>query len=199
MLAEAQSPADFAPSLEQGHIVHFARCPFPLPSEDEQKFLREQLSPFLRMKNVSWYPHGDKLTGLQAPAPVADRARSILSAHARRVRDYLEAAMPEFTRGWQAGTSSFRTVEEKGRGLSSHASNQPIHVDAGAYGATHGDRILRFFVNLNPERARVWISKGNFAELWFRHGAESGVLPGPLAPSLPERALAGALKAARRV
>lgn len=199
MLVEAQSSADLAEALEQGHIVHFPRCPLALPDEAEQRFLREELLPYLRRKNVSWYPQGDKLTGLQAPAAIAGRARAILSAHSRRVREFLTRAMPEFTRGWQPGTSSFRPVEEKGRGLSAHASNELIHVDAGAYGATHGDRILRFFVNLNPSRERVWISKGSFNELWLRHGAESGVLPGALAPSLPERAFSTALKAAGRV
>ena len=199
MLVDAQSHADFAGALEQGHIVHFARCPLGLPSDDDQRFLRDELSAFLKKKNVSWYPQGDKLTGLQAPAPVLARAHGVLSQHARRVREFLERAMPEFTRGWQQGTSSFRPMEEKGRGLSAHASNELIHVDAGAYGATHGDRILRFFVNLNPERARVWISKGSFNELWLRHGAESGVLPGSLKPSLPEKAFSGALHALGRI
>ncbi|HUJ29600.1 MAG TPA: Kdo hydroxylase family protein [Myxococcales bacterium] len=196
MLVEAQPSADLAQALEQGHIVHFPRCPVELPGEAEQRFLRDELMPFLRRKNVSWYPQGGKLAGLQAPAAVRQRAREILSAHARRVSQFLTRAMPDFTRGWQQGTSSFRPVEEKGRGLSAHASNELIHVDAGAYGATHGDRILRFFVNLNPSRARVWISKGNFHELWLRHGAESGVLPGSLSPSLPERAISSALKLA---
>jgi hypothetical protein len=103
--------------------------------------------------------------------------------------------MPGFTRGWDPGTSSFRPLEEKGRGLSSHASNELVHVDAGAYGATHGDRILRFFVNLNPSRDRVWISKGTFAELFARHGAEAGVHAGALDPTPLGRAWSAVLRA----
>jgi len=106
--------------------------------------------------------------------------------------------MPGFTRGWSPGTSSFRPMEEEGRGLSPHASNELIHVDAGAYGATHGDRILRFFVNLNPSRERVWISKGTFEELFRRHGAEAGLGGGGLQPRLPERALGSLLRVAGR-
>src|SRR5260370_39158447 len=107
--------------------------------------------------------------------------------------------MPGFTRDWVPGTSSFRPVEEQGRGLSPHASNELIHVDAGAYGATHGDRILRFFINLNPSTERVWLSKGTFPELWRKHGAEAGVRAGDLEPALPERAFSDLLRAAGRV
>src|SRR5919201_900645 len=129
---------------------------------------------------------------------VRHRAARILREHWQSVRDFLQGAMPAFTRGWTPGTSSFRPMEERSRGLSPHASNELVHVDAGAYGATHGDRILRFFVNLNPTRDRVWISKGTFDELLQRHGAEAGIERGGLEPALPERALNGLLQVARR-
>jgi hypothetical protein len=186
---------DFADELERGRIVRFDSCPFPLPAKEDQDFLRQGLSPFLRKKNVSWYPRADKLAGLQAPASVVERARRILREHSARVREFLRSAMPEFTRGWEPGTSSFRPLEEKGRDLSPHASNELIHVDAGAYGATHGDRILRFFVNLNPARDRVWISRGSFADLFQQYGAAAGVQPGPLEPSLPEKAWSAFVRA----
>ena len=188
----------WADALERGRIVHFARCPIPLPPPEDQDFLRHGLSAHLRGKNVSYYPDADKLAGLQAPASIVERARRILRDHSSRVRELLQRQMPEFTRGWTPGTSSFRPIEERGRGLSPHASNELIHVDAGAYGATHGDRILRFFVNLNPTRDRVWISKGTFDELLQRHGAEAGIERGGLEPALPERALNGLLQVARR-
>jgi hypothetical protein len=199
MLVEASPSAELAAALEKGHIVQFARCPFPLPDAEEQEFLREGLAGYLRKKNVSYYPGAGELTGLRAPAGVAARARSILAAHGQRVRSFLESAMPDFTRGWQPGTSSFRPVEEEGRGLSAHASNELVHIDAGAYGATHGDRILRFFVNLNPSRSRVWISKGSFAELWRKHAAEARMPSGSLTPALPERAFSALVRAAGKV
>jgi hypothetical protein len=195
MLYEADR-GDWADALEQGRIVHFANCPIVLPAPEDQNFLRDGLSPFLRRKNVSYYPGAEKLTGIQAPASVHDRARTILREHWLQVRQFLERAMPAFTRGWTPGTSSFRPMEERGRGLTAHASNELIHVDAGAYGATHGDRILRFFVNLNPSRDRVWISKGTFEELFRRYGGDAGVSPGPLDPALPERILSGLLNGA---
>jgi hypothetical protein len=194
-----ETSSALADALERGNVVQFERCPVALPSEADQRFLREELAPYLRKKNVSWYPEAGKLAGLQAPAEAQARAAQILRDHSSRVQAWLRQAMPAFTAGWQPGTSSFRPIEEQGRGLSAHASNERIHVDAGAYGATHGDRILRFFINLNPERERVWISKGPFAELLRQHGAEAGILGGRLEPGLAERAFTGALRAARGV
>jgi hypothetical protein len=191
--------AALSDALERGCVVRFESCPIGLPDGPDQAFLRDELAPFLRKKNVSYYPEAGKLTGLQAPASVRDRAARILREHSERVQSYLRTAMPDLTAGWQPGTSSFRPIEEEGRGLSAHASNERIHVDAGAYGATHGDRILRFFVNLNPERERVWISKGPFQEVLEKYGAEAGVLGGGLRPALPERVLSSALRAARGV
>src|SRR5205814_10041251 len=194
--SEQDSGELWAEALERGRIVRFARCPVELPAKDDLDFLRQDLGSFLERKNVSYYPEADKLTGLRAPREVRARTRAILRAHSARVRAFLERAMPEFTRGWQPGTSIFRPLEEEGRNLSAHASKELVHVDAGAYGATHGDRILRFFVNLNPSAARVWISRGTFAELFEKHGAEAGLAPGALDAALPERAYSGLLRAA---
>jgi 3-deoxy-D-manno-oct-2-ulosonic acid (Kdo) hydroxylase len=201
MLVEASehdSGEAWAEALERGRIVRFARPPIELPVPEELDFLREGLAPFLQRKNVSYYPEAEKLTGLGGPQEVRQRARTILRRHSSRVRAFLERAMPAFTRGWQPGTCSFRPLEEEGRALSAHASNELVHVDAGAYGATRGDRILRFFVNVNPQRERVWATKGTFAELYRKHAREAGVQSIEVAPGLAERALSAFLRAGRR-
>src|SRR5882672_5609091 len=180
MLVEASehdSGELWAEALERGRIVRFARPPIELPAPEELAFLREGLAAFLERKNVSYYPEAERLAGLRGPPEVRRRAQAILRQHSRRVRGFLERAMPAFTHGWQPGTSSFRPLEEQGRNLSAHASNELVHVDAGAYGATHGDRILRFFVNVNPVEDRVWITKGAFPDLFKRFGEKAGVAP----------------------
>ncbi len=201
MLVEASehdSGELWAEALERGRIVRFSQCPIQLPAPADLEFLRGGLAPHLERKNVSYYPEADRLTGLRAPAEVRDRARRILREHSRRVSELLERAMPRFMHGWQAGTSSFRPLEEEGRELGAHASNELVHVDAGAYGATHGDRILRFFVNVNPTRERVWVTKGTFAELYRQHAQEAGVARARLEPGVAERALGVVLEAGRR-
>src|SRR5207248_11220430 len=128
MLHEANAPVGWAEALEKGRIVHFARCPIELPPPGDQEFLRDGLAPWLRKKNVSFYPTAGKLTGMRAPAALVDRARAILAAHALRVRIFLDSSMPDFTRGMIACSSSFRPLQDECRGLSPHASNDRIHV-----------------------------------------------------------------------
>ena len=138
------------------------------------------------MKNVSYHPERDRLHGVKYNLALRERAHRELKAHSRNVEAFLHATIPALTEGWTVGTSSFRPIEEKGRTLSPHASNELVHVDAGAYGATHGDHILRFFVNVNPTTDRVWATKGAFPHLYERYGAAAGIA-GPQA--LEQRAL----------
>jgi hypothetical protein len=200
-LERTEGPApDLQSGLERGRVIHFPQSPIPLPSAEDQTFLREELGRHLGRKNVSWYPDGDRLVGVDADSAIQRRARKILVAHAKAVDALLNRIMPGFMKGALRGTSSFRPVQEKGRQLSAHASNELIHVDAGAYGATHGDRILRFFVNLNPVEDRVWASRGTFAELYAKYGEEAGITAErrSMQASPPERLYSGLVRAAGR-
>ncbi|HYV47405.1 MAG TPA: Kdo hydroxylase family protein [Myxococcaceae bacterium] len=183
-------------ALERGQIVRWARCPFPLPPEDDLRALREVSQGLLKRKNLSYYPDADRLKGAKGDPAAAARVHGILREHSRRARAFLERELPALVPGWTVGTSSFRPLQERGRDLKAHASNELVHVDAGAYGATHGDRILRLFVNISPQEPRVWATRGTFAELYARHGERAGVAP-PAHVSLREgpldRARSGAL------
>jgi len=134
-----------------------------------------QLPRQLHVKNVSYHPESDLLHGVKDDPALRERAYRVLKAHSVNVESFLRATIPALTEGWTVGTSSFRPVQEKGRNLDPHASNELVHVDAGAYGATHGDHILRFFVNVNPREDRVWATKGAFPYLFERYGAAAGI------------------------
>jgi len=171
----AANTHEVSDALERGAIVHFPQSPVPLPAVEDLAFLREQLPRQLHVKNVSYHPESDRLHGVKDDPALRERAYRVLKAHSRNVETFLHATIPALTDGWTVGTSSFRPIEEKGRNLDPHASNELVHVDAGAYGATHGDHILRFFVNVNPNTDRVWATKGAFPYLFERYGAAAGI------------------------
>ena len=175
-LPAERAELSLAEKLERGIVARYRRCPFPLPPEDDLEFLRRDVPRLLKRKNISYHPETGAVHGIKADAR-APRVREILRSHSRQVERFLAGTAPELTRGWRVATCSFRPMEERGRGLKPHASNELIHVDAGAYGATHGDRILRFFVNVNPDEDRVWLTKGNFPELLNKHGRAAGLTP----------------------
>lgn len=181
-LAEADA-FTLGDALEAHRIVHFPTCPFPLPPQADLDYLRQELPERLSLKNVSYHPEADRVRGLQGDAGDQARVRDILRGHSDAVCAFLDAHMGHLTRDWRVGTCSFRPIQEKGRNLKPHASNELVHIDAGAYGATNGDRIFRFFVNVNPSADRVWATKGDFASLLARHGQAAGVLDGSGKPS----------------
>ena len=168
-------PNEISDALERGAIVHFPESPLALPDETDLAYLREHLPRQLHVKNVSYHPESDRLHGVRDDAVLRERAYRVLKLHSGNVEAFLHAVIPALTRGWTVGTSSFRPIQEQGRNLSAHASNELVHVDAGAYGATNGDHILRFFVNVNPHEDRVWATKGAFPYLYERYGRDAGI------------------------
>lgn len=177
--ADRVARGDFARTaeeLERGHVVRFETCPFPLPSSADLEFLRTELPLHIRRKNVSYHPEAQRVVGVSGEPALVARTQRILTEHAAALQQFLRRAIPSLARGWTVGTTSFRPLQERGRDLKPHASNELVHVDAGAYGATNGDRILRFFVNVNPSEDRVWATKGTFPELYRRIGEQAGVV-----------------------
>jgi hypothetical protein len=170
------NPEAVRDALESNRIVYFPVCPLPLPDQATLDFLRRELPSRLRLKNISYHPEAGKVSGIEADAATTLRVTDLLRSHLNEVSSFLRRVTGDLTNDARVGTCSFRPIEEKGRGLKPHASNELVHVDAGAYGATNGDRILRFFVNVNAERDRVWATKGTFDEVLERCGRRSGLL-----------------------
>ena len=169
-------PDELSDSLERGSIVFFPKSPVPLPDAEDLAFFREELPKRLKLKNISYHPEDGKTRGLDSDdSEMVERVNRTLKTVSDDITAFLQKTAPRLTRNWTVGTSSFRPMEEQGRNLSAHASNELIHVDAGAYGATHGDRILRFFINVNPVDDRVWATKGSFPELLAEHGERAGL------------------------
>lgn len=165
------TPAEIEAALEHGDLVFFERCPIELPSDADMAFLRNDLPHQSRVKNISYHPETDSVPRFDAPEHVRRRVRAILKAHHAAVTKYLQKNIPNLVPGWTVGTTSFRAVEEEDRNLKARSSSEIVHIDAGAYGATNGNRIMRFFVNLSPSRDRVWGTKGSFSKLFEKHAA----------------------------
>ena len=163
------SPEEIEEALERSEVVYFERCPVELPSEEDLELLRGAGLGELKAKNISYHPETDSVPRFEAPPEIKRRIETALRTHGRRVEAYLRSVVPDYAPGWSFGTTSFRPVEEQGRNLPPRSSNELVHIDAGAYGATNGARILRFFVNVNPDRDRIWGTKGGFGDLMSRY------------------------------
>jgi hypothetical protein len=163
------TPAQIESAMERSEVVYFETCPIELPSQQDLDFMRGEMAAVLKAKNVSYHPESDSIPRFEAPVEVTDRVERVLRTHGQRVEQFLRRIVPDYVPGWSFGTTSFRPVEEQGRDLKPRASNELVHIDAGAYGATNGARILRFFVNVHPEHERIWGTKGSFYDLMHKH------------------------------
>jgi len=163
------TPDEIQDTLEAGQVVYFPKSPVELPNETELEWLRSGLNADLKAKNISYHPESDSVPRFEADAQTKARVEGLLRRHGERVAEFWRRCLPDFIADYTFGTTSFRPVEEKGRDLKPRSSNELVHIDAGAYGATNGSRILRFFVNAHPTRDRVWGTKGSFQDLMQRH------------------------------
>jgi hypothetical protein len=180
--------------LEEGRLLYLAPGLFAPPPEGDLLFLREEVGRRAALKNISYHPEGDFLSGLKGGRPAKERTRAILRDYGRRAGALLARLCPHYASGWRAGKVNFRPFEEEGRDLPAHSSNELVHVDAFASGATHGGRILRFFTNVHPEKPRVWRTGETFPELLREFGPRAGVAqlgPDGLRERLTDRALSG--------
>lgn len=173
-LANAE-PGAMGAALEAGNIIHFPTCPIELPADSDLELLRTQLPQQLKLKNISYHPEAGTVRGIEKDSAVAELVKTVLVNHSNRVSGFLKTQLPGLFDHALIGTCSFRPIEERGRNLKPHASNELIHIDAGAYGATNGDRILRFFVNVNPTEDRVWVTRGAFPELLKHYRTAAGL------------------------
>ena len=183
--------------LESGNILFFPNPPFAIPQDDRDFLLgRTQTSSALH-KNIAYRPAEDRLTGLAKSEQLeAARLRLILRNYSQSAEKFLSELLTPYAGKWKLDFASFRPLEERGRPARLHARNDLPHFDAFPTRPTHGDRILRFFSNINPTQRRVWNTSQTFEAIGPDFAKSIG-LPGPrsanpLARSL--RTVASALR-----
>ena len=169
-------PASLEERLERGEVEYLPVCPFPVIAGDKLAFLLEQRLASRAHKNISYHPQTDKAAGfLRHSAEQAERLRRLLANFSGDATAWLAHALPRYGAGWRLDQVSFRPEEEATRKLRLKARNDLIHVDAFPSRPTNGQRILRFFVNINPTEPRIWATSQPFGKLLERFGNEVGL------------------------
>jgi hypothetical protein len=165
--------------LETGDILYFPKTPFEL-SLDDRKFLlgQKQVGSSIH-KNISYRPAQDCLTGVdQEDAASRKKMHQIMRSFSERAVSFMSTFLSRYAATWKVDFASFRPIEEAGRQVSQRSRNDLIHVDNFPTRPAHGDRLLRIFTNIHPERARIWVTSDSFEPLARRYAREAG-LPTP--------------------
>jgi hypothetical protein len=169
--------------LESGDILYYPASP-PLVSDEDRAFLvtQKQVDASYH-KNVSYRPREDRLKGVDQDDPAQRaRAHAIMRDYSRRAVAFTATLLNRYAASWKIDYASFRPIEEQGRKAALHARNDLLHFDSFPSRPSHGDRLLRIFTNIHPERPRVWITTDPFEALAGRFADRIGLhrRPGPL-------------------
>lgn len=144
--------------LEAGEILYFPTAPFPFPGEDRQYLLGVRQTSTSIHKNIAYRPLQDKITGVEAGSADEKELHRILGGFSRGVVKFLSEYLFPYNQRWDLDYASFRPLQEQGRQNRISARNDLLHVDNFPTRPTRGNRILRVFININPDEGRKWIT-----------------------------------------
>jgi 3-deoxy-D-manno-oct-2-ulosonic acid (Kdo) hydroxylase len=194
---------EYCAQLEAGDIIYFPQTPIHIRPDDLEFLLQRQQVGAGYRKNIAYKPNEDRVSGFVAETPqTGERLRAIMRNYSRDVVAFLGKFLAPYTSRWQLDYASFRPQEEQGRDLSLRKRNDLLHTDAFPTRPTAGDRILRFFNNINPTKSREWITTNTFDVLAKQFAGSRDIarkndipLPDSLEHAGISRALAAAVKA----
>jgi hypothetical protein len=154
---------EYCAQMEAGDILYFPQTPIHILPDDLEFLLQRQQAGAGYRKNIAYKPNEDRVTGFVAETPqTGERLRAIMRNYSQDVVAFLGKFLAPYKLRWQLDYASFRPQEEQGRDLSLRKRNDLLHTDAFPTRPTAGDRILRFFNNINPAKSREWITTDTF-------------------------------------
>jgi hypothetical protein len=187
----------YCSQLEAGDIISFPETPIAIPDNDLAFLIGHQQVGGGYHKNIAYRPLENRITGFDAQdAGSAERLRAIMGSYSRDVVAFLQRFLGPYQSRWKVDYASYRPEEEQSRDLALRKRNDLLHTDAFPTRPTHGDRILRFFNNINPQRTRNWITTETFEILVekMRTGKLNGgavPVPASMETSAVKKGLAG--------
>ncbi len=157
---------DYCRLLEEGNILLFEDVPFQLPPADLQFLLSQKQTGAQFHKNIAYRPHLDRITGFKKGSETdKERLLEVMRRYSGSAIGFLGKLLPDYATNWKVDYASFRPQEEEGREVRLRARNDLLHVDSFPTRPTEGDRILRFFTNINPDQQRHWLTADPFPQL----------------------------------
>ena len=159
--------------LESGELVDFTQSPFPLPSPEDQVFLRQQTLAHRSTAAIEWHTADRQLIGHRVQSSLeSERLGLILDQFTQSLTAWLSAIVPAYTADWTPSPTLFHPEEEAIRSLGFQHRKDLLHLEQPSHEYSHGRRLLRVMVNLHPEESRVWTTAETFPELLERYLVE---------------------------
>ncbi len=196
-LSQKDPREKYCQELEEGNILFFPTCPFDFPQDELDFLLAQKQTGASNRKNIAYKPQSGKITNFVRDSEEQEsRLLDVMSNYSKRVVDFLSHLLSPYAMSWRLDYASFRPFQEKGRPLRVRARNDLLHVDSFPSRPMNGNRILRFFTNINPHESRHWTTTESFDKLASQFGGASGT-PFPLPSALSSKVRTLSVKLAR--
>jgi hypothetical protein len=137
-------------------VLFFPAVPFNFAESDRQFLLSLKQTASRFHKNISYRATTGVLKGLSGDSQDHTRLHRVMQDFSGEVERFVGNILAPYAGQVKLDFASFRPLQEEGRDLPLHQRNDLLHVDAFPSRPTHGARILRVFVNINPAASRVW-------------------------------------------
>lgn len=159
--------------LERDELIVLDQSPFALPEGDDRAFLMGQQIG-RGHKNISFAPLTSRVSGHRTIPHLThnqgeERLAELLGDFTTRATMWLTRQLPGYARHWQLDRASLRPEEEATRRLRHSARNDLLHIDAFPNRPSLGRRLLRLYVNIDPDEPRVWATSETFPKLLARY------------------------------
>ncbi|MDE2600267.1 MAG: Kdo hydroxylase family protein [Rhodocyclaceae bacterium] len=146
---------DWITAIEAGKILYFPHLPFPLDAAKAANlFTPAVLDP--KSRNISLGTDG-KLKGAAGDAATQEALTAMVGDFRERAVKLVHGLFPKYAPGLRLAPTSYRPMQVATRVQSWRADDRRMHVDAFPSRPNRGERILRVFINVNPDaESRVW-------------------------------------------
>ncbi len=142
-------------ALELGKVIFLPELSFSLTPE-ELLFLNPNIVDS-KSKNISYNIKNDRLSGTICEDIEAIKLKEMIRRFSLKTRAFMDSLFPYYTSNLIQARTSFRPVEAKARIQSYKKDDTRLHVDSFPASPTKGERIIRFFTNVNANgKPRVW-------------------------------------------
>lgn len=145
---------DSVDRLEQGDVIVLPH--FEMVIEPDE---RELFSPSIlaSRKNASFDPRSGRLSGTTLREPQIGPLVALMRRFSDESASLVDRLFPRYSSRIVRARASFRPAEIAGRETSWRKDDSRLHVDSFPATPSAGRRILRVFMNVNPDgRPRVW-------------------------------------------
>ncbi|GGC65337.1 Kdo hydroxylase family protein [Undibacterium terreum] len=150
----ATNSAELLQALEAGKVLYTPAFPFATEAKELSLFKPEILAP--KSRNVS-LGADDRLKGAAGSAETLNTLNGMMYRYREQAEAMLAALSPAYQAHLQRGATSFRPMEITQRTQSWRADDRRLHIDAFPSRPNRGSRLLRVFLNVNPDGVpRVW-------------------------------------------